>query len=372
MSSKLKITFALPGPGAKPMGGYKVVYEYANHLSRKGHAVTVVHSARGCPREMRLFDHAKNGIRYLQAAMSGNFRPDSWFPVDSDVRLMCVPSLSERWIPNADVVIATAWLTAEWVSGYSAAKGRGFYLIQGLETWYGQEEKVYSTWKAPLSKIVIANWLLDVAKRLGEAAVYIPNGLSADEFQMDIPPEERDPKHIMMLYHEGKWKGSATGIEALSMVRLKEPDIRATLFGTSARPDALPPWIDYYQKPERHLLRALYNQSAIFVAPSLSEGWGLPSSEAMLCGTALVATDIGGHREFAFHEETALLSPAQNPQSLSNNILRLVRNPTLRVRLAMRGHTYIQRFTWKRSSDRLEAVLCEREINLPEFEGVSY
>jgi glycosyltransferase involved in cell wall biosynthesis len=372
MRCKMKITFVLPGPGAIPMGGYKVVYEYANHLSGKGHEVTVVHSARGCLREMRLFDYAKNGIRYLQAVMGGNFRPDSWFPMDSGVRLMCVPSLSERWIPNADVVIATAWHTAEWVSGYPAVKGSGFYLIQDLETWDGQEEKVYATWKAPLNKIVIANWLLDVAKGLGEEAVYIPNGLSADEFQMDIPPEERDPKHIMMLYHEAKWKGSADGIKALLMVRLKDPEIRVTLFGVPPRPASLPDWIDYYQQPERTLLRALYNQAAIFVTASLSEGWGLPSSEAMLCGTALVATNVGGHREFAFHEETALLSPAKDPTGLADNILRLVRDSTMRVSLATRGHEYIQQFTWERASDRLETVLSERETGLPEFEGMQH
>jgi glycosyltransferase involved in cell wall biosynthesis len=365
---KMKITFVLPGPGAVPMGGYKVVYEYANHLSRKGHEVTVLHSARGCVRQMHPLDHVKNGIRYFQAVIGKNFRPDSWFSVDSNVNLICVPSLSERWVPNADVVIATAWHTAEWVTGYSAAKGIGFYLIQGLETWEGQEEKVYATWKGPLNKVVIAKWLLDVAKQLGQEAVYIPNGLSADEFQMDIAPEERDPKHIMMLFHEAKWKGSTDGVEALLMAQRKDPEIRVTLFGVPPRPAFLPERFDYYQQPERTLLRALYNQAALFVAPSLSEGWGLPSSEAMLCGAALVATDVGGHREFAFHEETALLSPIRDPTGLADNILRLVRDSTMRASIAHKGHRYVQQFTWERASDRLETVLCGRGTSLREID----
>lgn len=359
MTDKLKITFVLPGQSGVPVGGPKVVYEYANCLSRKGHQVTVVHPARGCSREMHLDDYVKNGIRYLQVLMGKDFRPDRWFQVDPNVRLLCVPGLSEKWIPKGDVVIATAWLTAEWVSHYSADKGRGFYLLQHLETWSGSEEKVYATWKAPLKKIVIAHWLFDIAKSLGEEAIYIPNGLNTDEFQMDVPPEERDPKRIIMLYHNADWKGSADGIEALSMVRTVEPGIRAVLFGVPARPASLPEWVDYYQQPERHLLRALYNQAAIFVAPSWAEGWGLPPSEAMLCGAALVATDIGGHREFAFQEDTALLSPAKEPQRLADNILRLVHDSTLRMRLAMRGHEYIRQFTWELATKKLESTLCE-------------
>jgi glycosyltransferase involved in cell wall biosynthesis len=362
----MKITFALPGPGLAPMGGYKVVYEYANHLSRKGHEVTVVHSARGCFRRMHLFDHAKNGIKYLQVVMGGHFRPDSWFHVDSDVQLLCVPSLSERWMPNADVVIATAWHTAEWVSGYPAAKGRRFYLIQDLETWEGEENKVYATWKAPLDKIVIARWLLDIAERLGEEATYIPNGLSADEFHMDILPEDRHPKHIMMLFHQDERKGSKYGLEAILMARREEPEIRVTLFGVLPRPAALPEWINYYQRPERAVLRALYNQAAIFLAPSVSEGWGLPASEAMLCGAALVATDVGGHREFALHNETALLSPAGDPAGIADNILRLIRDPTMRIALATEGHRYIQQFTWERASKSLEETLCEGGTSIRE------
>jgi hypothetical protein len=361
MGCKLKITFVLPGPGSTPVGGFKVVYEYANHLSRRGHAVTVVHSARRCFREISLSDHAKNGIKYLQVAMGKNFRPDTWFSVDPEVNLLFVLNLAEKWIPDGDVIIATAWNTAECVVGYSASKGRGFYLIQGLETWNGEEARLFATWKSSLKKVVIANWLVDIAKELGEEAVYIPNGLNADEFEMDIPPMERDSKHVMMLYHKAAVKGSEGGIKALSMARVQEPQVTATLFGTSSRPASLPEWITYYQQPERSLLRKLYNQAAIFVAPSWSEGWGLTPSEAMLCGAALAGTDIGGHREFAFHEETALLSPVKSPQELAANIVRLMHDPLLRVRLAMQGHEYIQRFTWQRSTDLLEAVLCRRD-----------
>jgi glycosyltransferase involved in cell wall biosynthesis len=363
MNRKLKITFILPGAGIRPSGGFKVVYEYANRLSRLGHQVTVIHPAFVW-RHKGLREIVRSLIKYYYRKTIGGYRPDIWFDVDSSVRLLWVPFPSDRYIPDGDAIIATAWGTAEWVCGCSASKGRGYYLIQSLETWAGPEEKVYATWRAPLRQIVIANWLMDIAKGLGVEAVLIPNGLNSDEFEMDISPEDRDPKRIMMLYHKDDLKGSAEGIEALSMVRLEEPEIKAVLFGVPPRPASLPEWIEYHQQPKRALLRALYNHAAIFVAPSWIEGWPLPPAEAMLCGAALVATDIGGHREYAFHDDTALLSPSKDPLGLADNILRLVRDPSMRVSLATRGHKYIQQFTWERATDRLESVLCECSENI--------
>jgi glycosyltransferase involved in cell wall biosynthesis len=359
MDRKLKITFVLPGPGVIPSGGYKVVYEYANHLSRKGHAVVVVHSSRRCMVTWKPLDHLKNAIRWIQQLMNKSYRPDKWFRVDPEVKLLCVPDLSERWIPNGDVVIATAWRTAEWVSRYSRAKGIGYYLIQHHEIWDGDAKEVNASWKLPLKKIVIAQWLQAIALGMGENATYIPNGLSINEFQLDIPLSARDPKRVMMLYHDAIWKGSADGVKAISLARHEEPGIRFVLYGVSPRPAALPEWMEYYQKPERKLLRELYNQAAVFVAPSWSEGWGLPPCEAMLCGAAVAATDADGYREFAIHEDTALLSPVQDPRRLADNILRLVRDSALRAHIASRGHEHIQQFTWERASSRLESLLCE-------------
>jgi len=83
-------------------------------------------------------DHVKNAARFVLRKLDGRYTPDPWLKMDPKVRLLCVPSLSERFVPDGDVVIATAWQTAEWVSRYSRSKGRGFYFIQHLE-WTREE-----------------------------------------------------------------------------------------------------------------------------------------------------------------------------------------------------------------------------------------
>jgi len=198
-----------------------------------------------------------------------------------------------------------------------------------------------------------------MADSMGEKAVYIPNGLDFRRFFLVQAPESRNALTAMLPYHPVESKGSADGLKALSVVHGRFPELRATLYGVPRAPARLPPWARYYRLPGQELLRDLYNASAVFVAPSWAEGWGLAPCEAMMCGAALAATDIGGHRSFATHEETALLSPPKEPLQLAENIMRLIRDRPLRLRIAGAGHGFVRQFTWERSVGLLEASLLE-------------
>jgi glycosyltransferase involved in cell wall biosynthesis len=357
----MKITFILPGSGHHPVGGFKIVYEYSNRLVARGHQVNIVQPAL-LEIDPMWFNRPVRWSLYIKRLIDKSFLPDSWFLLDHRVNLLWVPSLKSKYIPDCDVVVATAWETAEWVAKYPASKGVKYYLIQHLETWGGDESRVLNTWKLPLQKIVIARWLEKIADGMGENALYVPNGLDFESFNLDMMPESRDSKDVMMLFHEAIWKGVADGLEALVHVRKVIPDLRVTLFGVPAAHN-LPKWVEYQRSPKQKDLRRLYNQAAIFISPSWTEGWGLTGSEAMMCGSALVATDIGGHQEYMRHEITAILSPPKQPELLANNILRLILDTDMRVSLAKAGNENIQKFTWKRATDRLEAILCKAGVN---------
>lgn len=356
-----KITFILPTSGKAISGGIKVVHEYANALAALGHKVTLVYPMILLKEDIYKYKRYKPSLWYWKPRLTNSYRPDSWFSLDSTVKSRWVPYLHERYICNGDAVIATAWQTAEWVVGYSSKKGRKFYLIQGLETMYGLEERVVSTWRMPLEKIVISKWLADFAASLKEKANYIPNGLDFAAFNLDRSIEGR-PNKIVMLYHSGEWKGSNDGLDAIRKVKLKMPQITATLFGIPPRPLGLEHWIEYVQKPSGEQLRGIYNNSAVCLAPSRSEGWGLVPCEAMMCGAAAVLTDIGGHREFGFHLSTALLSPPGDVESLSNNLIKVLNNQNLREQLSRQGNEFIQKFTWEKAARNLEEVIINNSI----------
>lgn len=356
----MKITFVLPFDGRRPVGGVKVAYEYANHLVSMGHEVTLVHPAGlylGSGKNDRWY---RNIIKFVIYGLTHKYSPSDWFALDSRVVLRWVPSLSARYIPKSDVVVATAWETAEWVSGYPDDRGKKFYLIQHFEDWCGDRQRVLNTWKLPLGKIVISRWLGDIASSLNESFSYIPNGLDFECFGVDVAPENRESNRILMLYHYLDWKGSKEGLAALTAVREKVPDIQVTLFGVvSPQSGELPEWIHFEKLPSKNRLRELYNEAAIFVSPSWAEGWALPPAEAMQCGCATVLTDIGGH-EYAINGKTSLLSQPKNVEQMESHLLTLLENNELRIQLAHAAVAEIAQYTWPKATKSLEACFLGR------------
>ncbi|MGX9688332.1 glycosyltransferase family 4 protein [Deinococcus wulumuqiensis] len=343
----MKITFILPGAGFKPVGGFKVVYEYANGLVRAGHEVSIVHGA--------IFDIKDKGIkkylrkfRYIQRLLDKSYIP-KWFKIDKRVKMIWSINLDNIFIPDGDFVFATSWHTAEWVNKYSKSKGKKYYLIQHYENWHNQEDRLIATWRMPLKKIVIAEWLKKVAVSLGEEAVIIPNGLDFSKFDLYLPQRNRNPMSVLIMYHIQDWKGFKDGVEALKIIRDKGFSVNVTAFGAYKPDRYFPDWIDYFYLPDEHVLNQLYNSSSIFIAPSWTEGWGLPASEAMYCGCVLIATNIGGHQEFMSDNVNALLSAPSDSTGLANNIIKVFEDGQLRERLSYEGHKSIKKFTWERS-----------------------
>lgn len=164
-----------------------------------------------------------------------------------------------------------------------------------------------------------------------------------------------------MMYSENQAKGSHDGIRALELAKKEVPQLRAVLFGVSPRPKSLPQWIEYFYQPAiDELVGEIYNGSSIYLCPSWNEGWHLPPAEAMACGCAVVSTDIGGVRDYAQHGVTALLCPPKNSGALAEDIIILLKDDELRIRIAKAGYERIQQFTWERSTDLLEEFLKER------------
>jgi glycosyltransferase involved in cell wall biosynthesis len=353
----MRIAFLLPGRSVKPAGGFKVVYEYANRLARRGHEVSVVHPWDCTPPaspyaalRARLWV-AKLRLRRATIA--------PWFELDDRVDLVAVTYPSASNLPEADALIATAWHTAPWVNAAAPAKGAGFYLIQGYETWDGAAEKVRATWRLPLRKIVISQWLEEIAAELGEGerTSRVPIGMDLDRLGIDVAPADRGPR-IGALYNSGSEKRSEDIVATLQEVRRRQPNVSAVMFGTAPRPESIPGWVEYTMLPGRAELRALYSSCSIFLQASRSEGWGLPACEAMLCGCALVTVANGGSREYAIDGETALVVSAEQVGALPDRVLELLEDEERRRRLAGAGADYLRRYTWERSVAELEAVLA--------------
>lgn len=358
----MKITYVLPSVSLMPIGGFKIIYEYANRLTKRGHIVNIIHPKYidlkiGCN-----ITSLKLIFKYLLIRIVFIYRrkPWSWFDFDNRVRICFPLSLEPLFIPNSDIIVATFWNTAPHVVSYPPIKGRKYYFIQGLDTIFYKEEnyknRIKDTWSFPLKKIVISHWLEEIMQSVGEDCFYIPNAIDFEKFDIDVSIESRNNNIICLINNELEFKGTADGLQALHLVREDFSDIKVFMFGISRQPEKMPNWITYYQNPTQKEIRDIYNKSAIFIGPSWSEGFGLPGCEAAACGTALCLADNGGHREYAIHNETALLYPPRNFNILAEHIISLLNDNQKRIRFARNANEYVKRFTWDRAVEQMEKV----------------
>ncbi|MBX2914255.1 MAG: glycosyltransferase family 4 protein [Cyclobacteriaceae bacterium] len=265
-------------------------------------------------------------------------------------------AVNDQSIPDAHATLSTWWQMAYAVASLSNSKGLKINLIQDYELWTGQEENVHASYKLPVQHVVIARYLEQlVFEKSGRLPILINTPIDTKKFIRTIASEDRNPASVIMMYSEEPRKGSEFGLEALNQLKQKLPALKVTLFSVYPRTAKIPTWMDYHQKPTN--LVSLYNQHAIFISPSLGEGWALPPAEAMACGCAIVCTNIGGHQDYAKHLQTAWLVEPQNPASMANAIAALISNQTLKNSLATNGHQFIQSFDWDEAVSKLELVL---------------
>ena len=359
----MKITFVVPLPrfSSTPVGGLAVVYEYANRLVARRHEVTIVHARKLNKKShnpfIRLYSQLM--VKARQQSNSVNVSKVPWYPVDSRVELLQVPVATASNVPDGDVLFGSL-LEGE---DYPEEKGMRFRFFQSyaVGSWKQVQEDAF--WREPIPKIVIARWLYEQGLNLGVPAdemIHIPNGIDHSKYRITRLIENR-PLRVAMLYHTSPMKGAEDGIKALELAKREFTILQAVLFGKFPRPKTLPDWIEYHHDPpQEELVGSIYNGSSIYLCPSWREGWHLPPAEAMACGCAVVSTDIGGVQDYAEQGFTALLSPPKDPEALAANLLRLIEDDELRIRLAKAGHERVQEFTWERSTELLEQFLTDK------------
>lgn len=348
----MKVCFVLPRFARRPIGGYKIVYEYANRLSEAGHAVSILFMNENAFEEHKL----PSCLRGLCARLMTRLEP-RWFPLDRRIRKISGTVHLPAVVEQVDVCVATgAETVAECARLFPAA--RKAYLIQDFETWVMGEAELYDTFNAGFKNIVVSSWLEKIVNEHSrEKCVLIKNPIDLSVYRPMTPFEEREEHSIGLLYHSNERKGLKYSIAALRLLREKYPDLKVYMFGTSEPTEEIPGLVRFVRDASQAETVELYNRVSVFMCSTVREGYGLTAMEAMACGAVVASTDYEGIHEYGVDGVNCLLSPVRNPEAMAENVTRLFEDAALRRELAERGRASLEPLDWKMAFQAfLEAI----------------
>ena len=346
----MRIAFVLPAPARVPQGGPAVVYRHGDGLAERGHDVTVIAPRRG--------GGVGGAVRHLAVRAR-----DRWHGVDGETpfhparaRMIEPETLAGAELGVYDAVIATGYQTAHGV--HAQAGGAGVYFVQGDERTLSRDAE--GTWALPMTRVAVSAWLARTVEAAGYAvAGVVPNAVDPDVWGCDVAPERRGPR-VVALYHRHPVKGPTTLVRALDRLRERVPAVSATVVAARPPSHRLPRWADLHVRPSRPALRGLYNQAAVCLHTSTSEGWGLVPMEAAACGCAVVATASGGPREYLTPGRSMVEVGVGDAEALAAASARLFADGAARSALAQAARADVARFSWAESTAQFESLLLGR------------
>ena len=358
----MKITFMMPADDLT--GGNRVVAMYAQRLRARGHEVLVVSNAPDRPSLRDRLRALRDGRwRELQAARH---------PAPGHIALSGVPHrvlerprpMTADDLPDADVLIATWWETAEWMQRMPARKGRKVHLIQGYEVWTGGDvaARVHAALRLPNRKIAIsASLARDIEAELGDLGIaVVPNAV--DLAQFDAPPRPRgEPPTVGFIYAHARFKGADICIRACELARRELPGLRVLAFGgdVPSRELPLPEGTEFVHRPAQDRIASLYARCDAWLFGSRVDSFGLPILEAMACRTPVIGVPVGAAPEL-LADGGGTLVPPESPEAMAAAIVALCRAPAAQWRRASdAAHARAHGYSWDDATTRLLAALAD-------------
>ena len=355
----MRITFVLPDGGFS--GGVRVAAIYAERLKQRGHDVSVVFAIDKPSRRKRLAQILR-GEGWPKPVKR---KPSYFDAIDvpyTVVKVGC--DVTEADVPDADVVIATWWETAEWIAHWSPAKGAKAYFVQHHEVFdYLPIERVKATYTLPFHKIVVSKWLVDLMKaEYGDTDTSLIFN-SVDTQQFYAPPRGKQPvPTVGLMYAQAAWKGCKISFEAIAQVAQKMPNLRIVAFGSNepAPELPLPANTTFTYLPAQQDIKDIYASCDVWLCGSLSEGFGLTVVEAMACRCPVVSSEVGGPIDLIKSGVNGYLAPIGNAQKLAEGLEKVLTLSELQWQeMSDAAYQTVIQYSWDDATDLFEAALCK-------------
>ncbi len=347
----MKINFIVPE--ISRTGGMRIIFEYANRLTERGHDVLLYspnipfnnYKGMVMPYYIKYrFNYAKENL------FKKNKLPENLFKKTFDVKYLWL--FNNLTVRDADVTVATSWTTSYVADRFNKSKGKKYYLIQDYEEWNSNVKYVERSYSLNLNRITVSGYLKSLLfdKFQAESDVIL-NGIDFSKFSN---PEKQFGGKIQILFmdHILENKNTVGAIETLKILKLKYPDLKIKCFGIKNY-HPLPEFIEFTENPGDEEIKKLYCESDIFLYTSKYEGFGLPPAEAMACKCALVGNKVAAIPEFAENMKSAILTSPDNPDELIKGVEYLFNNEKELERISIAGYENVRKLlNWDNAVDK--------------------
>ena len=200
--------------------------------------------------------------------------------------------------------------------------------------------------------------------------VVIPPGVDVHNFksakyERGQSDEQLLDRYIFCLSRIDANKGHDLLLHAFNIVRKQIPDIHLIIGGGSPNPQARELEVLVEMKriikqedlsdrtqiigyvPADRLV-SLYQNSELFVLPSIFEPFGMTALEAMACSRPVVASKFGGIRNVINSGKNGLLIDPSNEGDFADAMIKILNNKNLAEKLGKEGSDTIHRFySWE-------------------------
>lgn len=174
----------------------------------------------------------------------------------------------------------------------------------------------------------------------------------------------------MSLFWSGSWmpsKGTHYLPRAFERISARFPEARLTIGGTGATQREI---TGHFKESLREKIRVLskttvdqqiheLNENAIFLFPSISEGFGFAPLEALAMRMAVVTTHAGFGGDLLVDRQHARIIPAASALHLADAVIELMEHPELREHLAQEGRRLAETLTLERMITAYEQTFEE-------------
>ena len=350
----MKICFVLPRFTRRPIGGFKIVYEYANRLCDSGDQVYLLFVNDAVFLEYKVPRIFKNACSNIMTQIEPR-----WFPLNKSIKKISGLYNAKNKLQDVDVCIATGAETVSVCKKVFPLASK-CYLIQGFETWVMSEEELFRTFNAGFKNIVVSSWLEKlVDDHSDEKSVLIKNPIDLTIYRPIIPIQQRNKHSIGLLYHSGEHKGLKYSIAALRKLKELYPDLKVYMFGTSEPQEEIPGLVKFVKDASQKETVDLYNKVSVFMCSTINEGYGLTAMEAMACGAAVASSDYEGIHEYGVDGVNCLLSPLRDVDAMVDNVSKLFDDDNFRYLIANQGVVSLKAFDWEVAFNKFKNEICK-------------